>query len=559
MSAGAVRQGRVFVEIGADPKTFLAAVGKVNRQISDLGQSATDLGVKLGIAGTAITAPIAAAAAAFASLGDFVQDVGRQSGINAGNIEGLTAAAARLGMVVDRQAARSALALSKAMGELSLATRAVALNVGSVMAPAMTGIAKIMTDSAASLSRFIAANPQLVKMLAAVGVSTVAAGAAFGALGMALRFVGGGLSSVLSPIASMVKQTAILAVNLVRLGVGFVAANFGALTMLAGVGAVIAVLATFTNLLTGVGQILAGSFASAMQSGQEMFAGLAVTASATVQGMFDALANGDLGGAVDILWLGAQAAWARGKSTFMSAVDGFVGWFQDAFDVMGFSIAQTWEKVYAGVQQVFNLMSAYMTGAWDNIVNTFMPGIDEIVGSIQKLMVRIQDFWSGATDTEAKLKAIDDKNRQRAEDRAKTNPGKDARLEEARTQNAAIAAAAQSAADSMQAALDQRISERGDRTASRRAARGQEIADIEARLAEATKAVADRATGVGGPGQQRGGFSQALSGPAQTIGTFSAVAAGGLGFGTKGIPEQQLDVLKQIAAGVRGGFGNVGA
>jgi hypothetical protein len=551
MSAGAVRQGRVFVEIGADPKTFLAAVGKVNRQISDLGQSATDLGVKLGIAGTAITAPIAAAAAAFANLGDFVQDVGRQSGINAGNIEGLTAAAARLGMVVDRQAARSALALSKAMGELSLATRAVALNVGSVMAPAMTGIAKIMTDSAVSLSRFIAANPQLIKMLAAVGASSVAAGAAFGALGMALRFVGGGLSSVLSPIASMIKQTAILAVNLVRLGVGFAAANFGALTMLAGVGAVIAVLATFTNLLAGVGQTLAGSFASAMQSGQEMFAGLAVTASATVQGMFDALANGDLGGAVDILWLGAQAAWARGKSTFMSAVDGFVGWFQDAFDVMGFSIAQTWEKVYAGVQQVFNLMSAYMKGAWDNIVNTFMPGIDEIVGSIQKLMVRIQDFWSGATDTEAKLKAIDDKNRERADDRAKNNPGKEARLEEARTQNAAIAAAAQNAADSMQAALDQRIAERGDRTASRQAARGQEIADIEARLADATRAVADRAAGGGEPGKQRGGFSQALSGPAQTIGTFSAVAAGGFGFGAKGIAEQQVDILKQIAANTK--------
>ena len=88
MSAGAVRQGRVYVEIGADPKQFLSAVGQVNRQIGELGSSMADVGIKLGAIGATITAPIAAAAAQFGNLSEVVKDIQSYAGLGARDIGG---------------------------------------------------------------------------------------------------------------------------------------------------------------------------------------------------------------------------------------------------------------------------------------------------------------------------------------------------------------------------------------------------------------------------------------------------------------------------------------
>lgn len=59
-----VRGGQVFVEIGADPRKFFAALTKLNGQIGKIGRSMASVGAKLSAFGTMAAAPFAAAAVA---------------------------------------------------------------------------------------------------------------------------------------------------------------------------------------------------------------------------------------------------------------------------------------------------------------------------------------------------------------------------------------------------------------------------------------------------------------------------------------------------------------
>jgi len=73
MSAGAVRQGRVFVEIGADPRKLFAALGKLNRQIGAIGKSMQQMGTRMVGVGAALTVPVAMATRRFAEFDDAIR------------------------------------------------------------------------------------------------------------------------------------------------------------------------------------------------------------------------------------------------------------------------------------------------------------------------------------------------------------------------------------------------------------------------------------------------------------------------------------------------------
>jgi TP901 family phage tail tape measure protein len=61
MSAGSVRAGSAFVEIGADPRKFFAALNRINKAMANMGRSLAGAGAKIGGIGVATLAPFAAA------------------------------------------------------------------------------------------------------------------------------------------------------------------------------------------------------------------------------------------------------------------------------------------------------------------------------------------------------------------------------------------------------------------------------------------------------------------------------------------------------------------
>ena len=59
MSAGAIRMGRAFVEIGGDPSKLFRSLTQVNRRIGQLGASLRNVGTRMSAATAAMAAPVA--------------------------------------------------------------------------------------------------------------------------------------------------------------------------------------------------------------------------------------------------------------------------------------------------------------------------------------------------------------------------------------------------------------------------------------------------------------------------------------------------------------------
>lgn len=97
MSAGAVRAGGVFVEIGADPRQFFKVLGNVNGQIGKLGSSMQSAGTKMAALGAGIVGPVFASAAAFASVGSALNDMSKRTGVATESLSVLQFAAEQTG------------------------------------------------------------------------------------------------------------------------------------------------------------------------------------------------------------------------------------------------------------------------------------------------------------------------------------------------------------------------------------------------------------------------------------------------------------------------------
>lgn len=97
MSAGQVRAGGVFVEIGADPRQFFKALGKVNGQIGKLGASMSSAGTKMAAMGAGIVGPIFASAMAFANVGSALNDMSKRTGVATESLSVLQFAAEQTG------------------------------------------------------------------------------------------------------------------------------------------------------------------------------------------------------------------------------------------------------------------------------------------------------------------------------------------------------------------------------------------------------------------------------------------------------------------------------
>jgi TP901 family phage tail tape measure protein len=166
MAAGKVRQGQVYVEIGADPSKFFNALSRVNRRIAGLGREMSGIGARVGGLGMGMVAPFAAAVTVGARFQDAMLAVQASTGATAAELSrvrdaamgmsqalgvGPTAAAQgmlellKAGMSLDAVlggAGRAALQFAK-VGNLDVPTAAV------VMSDAMN-VFKVSAETAAN-------------------------------------------------------------------------------------------------------------------------------------------------------------------------------------------------------------------------------------------------------------------------------------------------------------------------------------------------------------------------------------------------------------------------
>ena len=602
MSAGSVRMGGVFVEIGADPTKFFAAMNKANKAFASMGRTFSSAGKKMMGLGAGIAGPILVSAKAFADVGSALNDMSKRTGVateslsvlkfaaeqtgtdmagvetavkkmqkaifsaanggkeaakalemvglSASDLAGLSAdeqmgkiadglmaiqdpgtraavamqifgkagtsilpmleggsagmaafaaEAKRLGLVMDSETAAKADSLGDAIDALQASMKMAFIQVGAAVAPILTDMAGALAGGAAAVGKLISNNQALVVSALKMGAGIAAAGGVLYGLGKAITFAssvfGGFLTagstvfSVLKTIASgalfvgmsfvkaiagVVAFSASSVASAVASGTAWAAANapliiLGGLLAAAGAAAFYAM-----GGFEGIGQAIGGGLNQAAADGMVVLGDLAATATTTFNGIYAAIAEGDLAGAMDILWLGLQAGWLRGSEALMNAVDPWISMFQNAFTIMGAEIYKTWAGLWVTVSNAFNMFGAYLQGAFDNIINSVLTQWDNLVAGIKKSWNWVQSWFRKGFDLKAENDKVDSEMAARKRERELLRPGIKGRTEKAAEENAQanqdLADRKKAIDQNTQDTIDQREAANAQRAGERRAA-----------------------------------------------------------------------------------------
>ena len=491
MSASAVRGGQVYIEIGANTSRAIAALGKINTAVGKMGGGLAKLGTSFMAAGTAIVAPIMAAGMAFSSQNEEVL-----------------------------RAQKSLMSLGE--------------SVGQAVAPAIVGVANAIAGMAEAAARFVRENEGLVRQVLAVGGAIVGVGALMFGFGKTMSVVSFTIANFSKPIMSLMSIVFALAGPVLALG-----AALGGIAFAANAAGV-----DIQKLAQSAGA-LGGVFAGPINDAKALLADLGETTSTTITGIYNAIAAGDIAGAIDILWAGVQAAWLRGQAAIMGVIDPWVSLIQNTFDVLGTYVVSGLDLLSTDAGNAVRKVSSVVMGIFDELANGVMATFDMMVGEIQKAWIRITGYLQGATDTQSKLDAIDKENQSRADQRGKDRPGLAARMNEAISTNATESQAARDRQSAAMSDLDRRMMGRED--ANRRRA-----ADRMAAVEQAKTTLNEKVAQTSAPASISGGSAAKSS--TSIAGTFSAFGVGQMAGGD--VQKLQLDesikqtkLLEKLASG----------
>jgi hypothetical protein len=377
------------------------------------------------------------------------------------------AEAKRLGLVMDSETAAKADALGDAIDAVKSSMKMAFIQVGSAVAPILTQLAQGLAVVAANVGKFITENQAFVVSVLKGGAALFAAGTAITGVGYSLQKLSSGISLVLKGFGLFSALAS--PVLLVAAGIG--AAVFALYKFKDQIGAALGPVASLVQEAEGA---IGEGFGPAVSDGIVVLNDLAATATTTFNGVYEAVAAGDLSGAMDVLWAGLVAGWLRGTEALMSYVDPWVAAFQDVFTDIGTGIYIAWDKIYTDSAALLNTMGAWIMGFFDNIANGVMATFDNLVAGIQIAWTRVQGFITGAKDTEQRVQDIKDENAARAEQRMQERPGVNARTDKAAAENARAENDRQARADAAQADAQvikgERQAANDQRAADRRAA-----------------------------------------------------------------------------------------
>jgi len=238
----------------------------------------------------------------------------------------------------------------------------VALAIGESLANSMKSLVDAVSLALGGIIKFVTKNESMIQVAAKAVAAFTLVGAAIFAIGTALSVASAALGVALNPLVLI---PTLLAASLV----GVVALD------------------------GGLGQ-------------------LASTAATAFGGVFEAIRDGDLAGAMDILMAGLWAAWARGSEVFLNGLDDFSS-----------AMYETLALAIVGIK-------AFWLGTVDNLFNGVMAALDAMVAAVRKSWNYVQSFITKGYDLEAENKKVDDEMSARARERDAAAPGIAGRMEQ---------------------------------------------------------------------------------------------------------------------------------
>ena len=361
--------------------------------------------------------------------------------------------------------------LAGQMARVAAAMQRAAIAISEAVGPALMAIAGPIGEVIDGFTKFVVANQELVAGFAKAAVVVTGVGLALVVLGGTLTLLSSSVGAVLTSIGAMATV-----VGIVLSPVGLLVAG---LASLASFGPKIA--ASMQGMFSGVGGMvervsasIGGAFQGAVAGAMTVLGDLATTASVTFSGIYAAIAEGDLSGAMDVLWAGLYAGWLRGVESIMNAVDPWVSMFQNAFTILGAEIYKIWDSLWTNVGATVNTAGAYLLGAFDNIINPILAAWDTLEAGIRKSCTRIQSFLQKGFDLKKENDKVDSEMSARRRQREVDRPGIEGRTDRAAQENARAekerANRKRAIDDNTQATVDGREGENKRRRDARRAA-----------------------------------------------------------------------------------------
>lgn len=421
LEKGVRKMQRTIIDAATGSTEAAEAIGLLGLNLDDIRQlSPEDQFFAFADALAGVENPTTRAALAMEIFGRSGAELIPLMAGGAAGIRALKEQADALGLTLSSEDAAAAEVFTDAMDQVVRVIKRTVVAIGAALAPALTNLANLFNIQNVSLGQWIDQNREVIRIVAGVAAATVAAGAAITALGIAIKVVAAGFGLAATAIAA---TTAV---------VGALATPIGAITaaLVAGIAA------WLTYSQTGQAAVAALS---------EVFGQVRDDVAATITGIVDALAAGDLKLAAEVAMAGVQVAFLTAKNALLGAWIELRNTMEGAWLEVGAAIIRIWNTVVNALVRITAQVGTAIQGFFENAAAdalAFLGVISEAEAEAAKAdleqrraaeLGRVESGIDARRELEASLDdALNRAARARAEGTAKEIEAAEAALEEAR-------------------------------------------------------------------------------------------------------------------------------
>ncbi|MBA2224578.1 phage tail tape measure protein [Thermogemmata fonticola] len=303
----------------------------------------------------------------------------------------------RLGLTMRTEDAAAAEAFGDALDALWKALKQAAFSVGAALAPAIQQVAQWITRVVTLIGGWLQENRALIRIIGAVVAGIVGVGATLLVLGPLLSAIGSAIGLVTFALSA-----ATTAVSLLGGAIAFLLSPIG--LVVAAVGGIAAAVLFATD---------EGKMAlDALGQGFHQLLGVAST---TWQSIQDAIAAGDLAGAMEVAWLGIHVVWETGIAAITRAWRNFKSFFVELFWSAVYAVARAFNTAWTSIEVAFWTVVNALADGWDWFVYGLTVAFNEFVAFFRRAWARVRNLFNreaAQREVEAINREVEEQNRE---------------------------------------------------------------------------------------------------------------------------------------------------
>lgn len=306
-----------------------------------------------------------------------------------GSIGKLMDDAARLGLVMTEEDAKSAEDLTDAMDRLWKTLKMAAFQVGAALAPAMMDLAETVRSVARTVMDWIRTHREVIVIAAKVAVGIVAVGVAMVVTGTAIQAFAWGMG-----VAITVAKAAMAAFAVMSTVIAAIASPIGLI-----ITAVVS-LGAYLLWISGAGAKVASWIA-------DRFNDLKADVTEAVGAMANAIAAGDIGAAAKVLWALLKLEWQKGinwlESLWLAFKNGFIALFYD----VKHAVLSAWETMQDALVKGTIEVTSAIERIWVKFESSRRSAVESLAGWMAKRWLEAKGLFDDSFDVNAAKDSVD--------------------------------------------------------------------------------------------------------------------------------------------------------